>query len=483
MFNFDSPRPMGRLGVDGVVTDKEFVEKEIRKFKTSGARAEMIAGEAYFEGRHDILRKKRTAIDNSGGLIEVKNLPNNRIVDNQYRKMVIQKANYLLGRPVSFDTKDKAYAQALGEVFNMRAMRLMKTVAKAALNQGIAWIAPGYDEQGNFVLRRLNGYEVIPGWRDAGHTMLDYAIRVYEVISYSEKEERIIEKVEVYDDGGVSYFVLEGGVIKPEPPFRQPYFHMGDTPMNWTRIPMVAFKRDEGETPLIRNIKSLQDGLNAIESAFQDNMQEDSRNTIMVLVNYDGENLGEFRQNLASYGAVKLRTIDGAPGDLRTLQVEVNAENYKAILDIFKKAIIENAMGYDAKDERMGGNPNQMNIQSMYSDIDLDANDMESEFQMGMEELLWFIRAHLANSGSGDFDGADLKVIFNRDTLINEGEVIENIIRSESLLSEETLIANHPWIDDPAEELKRLKKQREDESAGVYGKAFKRTGPPEGDDE
>ena len=30
-------------------------------------------------------------------------------------------------------------------------------------------------------------------------------------------------------------------------------------------------------------------------------------------------------------------------------------------------------MGYDAKDERMGGNPNQMNIQSMYADIDLSA--------------------------------------------------------------------------------------------------------------
>ena len=60
--------------------------------------------------------------------------------------------------------------------------------------------------------------------------------------------------------------------------------------------------------------------------------------------------------------------------------------------------------------------------------------------------------------------------------------LIENIIRSESLLSEETLIANHPWISDPVEELKRLKKQRERESAGVYGRAFRRKGPPEGDD-
>ena len=39
-------------------------------------------------------------------------------------------------------------------------------------------------------------------------------------------------------------------------------------------------------------------------------------------------------------------------------------------------------MGYDAKDDRIiVGNPNQMNIQSMYSDIDLDANGIETEFQ------------------------------------------------------------------------------------------------------
>ena len=49
--------------------------------------------------------------------------------------------------------------------------------------------------------------------------------------------------------------------------------------------------------------------------------------------------------------------------------------------------MIENARGYDAKDDRLGGNPNQMNIQSMYSDIDLDANGMETEFQAAFEEL------------------------------------------------------------------------------------------------
>lgn len=47
------------------------------------------------------------------------------------------------------------------------------------------------------------------------------------------------------------------------------------------------------------------------------------------------------------------RTVIGADGDLKTLQIEVYAENYKVILAEFKKALIENAMGYDAKADRL----------------------------------------------------------------------------------------------------------------------------------
>lgn len=122
-------------------------------------------------------------------------------------------------------------------------------------------------------------------------------------------------------------------------------------------------------------------------------------------------------------------------------------------------------MGYDAKDDRLSGNPNQMNIQSMYSDIDLDANDMETELQAAFEEILWFVNAYLANSGQGDFEGEEVTVIFNRDILINESEAIANCSASVGILSDETIIGMHPWVDDPQQELERLKKQKEEEQA------------------
>lgn len=465
------------------ITDEQYIVKEINTFKISKRRNKMITGEKYYNGQHDILSRKRTVIGDKGELEEVKNLPNNKVVDNQYKKMVDQKNNYLLGQPITFRSENEQYAKQVKQILNMRFQRLIKSVGEDSLNCGIGWLFVHYDEHGEFTLKRIKPFEIIPGWKDSEHTVLDYAIRVYEVIVYEGDQEKVIEKVEVYDDTGITYFELsDGGGLTPCEPYFQNYFTITDedgseTGYNWIKIPLIPFKYNNKEIPLINNVKSLQDGLNVILSNFQNNMEEDTRNTILVLKNYDGQNLGEFRKNLAALGAVKVRTVDGADGGVDKLTIEVNADNYKAIIEIFKKAIIENAMGYDAKDDRLAGNPNQMNIQSMYSDIDLDANGMETEYQAAFEELLWFIKCHLANINAGDFDDEEMEVIFNRDIMISESEVIENCQKSNGVLSDETIIANHPWVDDPAAEMERVKKQKEESMKEIdqYNSAFQKT--------
>lgn len=476
MFDFGFTNRINRIVTQGAATrmsDIDFIEKEINSFLSSPARREMITGERYYDGKQEILQKRRTAIGKDGEVKEVPNLPNNRIVDNQYRKMVNQKKSYFLGQPPTFQCEDGYYTDILKSIFNKNFMRLLKNTGADALNCGKGWIFSHYNENGGLAFKRFKPYEILPFWGDAEHTMLDAAVRIYAVGSYEGTDRKIIFKVEVYDQNGITFFERnDSGNLVPCEPFHQSYFTVNDTnAMNWTKIPLIAFKRDDKETPVIRAVKSLQDGLNEIESRFKDAMDEDPRNTILVLVNYDGQDLGEFRENLATYGAVKVRSMDSAKGDVKTLQVEVNAENYKAILEIFKKAIIENAMGYDAKDDRLAGNPNQMNIQSMYSDIDLDTNDMETEFQAAFEQLLWFVNCHLFNTGQGNYFDVPVKVLFNRDMLINESEIINDCRNSVGLISNKTILANHPYVEDVEAELKQIKKEKQEE-AEQYGNAF-----------
>ena len=99
----------------------------------------------------------------------------------------------------------------------------------------------------------------------------------------------------------------------------------------------------------------------------------------------------------------------------------------------------------------------------MYSDIDLEANDFETEFQASFEEMIWFVANHLKNTGQGDFIKEKVEVVLNRDILVNESQAISDIRNSVGIISEETLVAQHPWVTDVQEELARIKKEKSEQ--------------------
>lgn len=462
------------------MTELQFYASELTAWETSPERKEMLDGDRYYMGEHDILRRRRTAIGPDGKLIPVENLPNNRIVDNQYAKHVDQKANYLLGQPISFDCENTAYTQEVKKVLGLRFMRTLKNAGVESLNCGISWLYPYYTKNSELAFRLFPGYEILPFWTDAAHTELDSACRLYPVEVYFGREKRIVKKVDIFKPDGVETYIFENGVLTPDSDAPKSSYITTDKgkALNWERFPLIPIKYNAKEIPLIRRGRSLQDAINLLQSDYVNNMEEDVRNTILVLKNYDGQDLGEFRRNLTTYGAIKVRSVEGKDGGVDSLEIQVNAENYKTVLDLLKKALIENLRSYDAKDDRMTGTPNQMNIQSMYCDIDLDANAMETELQAVFEDILWFVNTYLANAGKGSFENEDITVIFNRDILINETEAIENCAKSVGIISDDTIVAMHPWVDDPAAELERLKEQKEENDP--YRQAFEMTRDPEG---
>ena len=414
------------------LTLSELAERELIRFRSSRRYRDMLTGERYYEGDQDILRRRRTAIGEGGKVVELDNLPNNRIVDNIYRVLVDQKVNYLLGKPFTITCKDEECERRLQGVFNRDFFRLLRRMGEDALNCGIAWLYVYYGSDGKPRFKRFRPWEVVPLWEDSEHTRVDCALRIYQVITYRGKSESLEYRAELYTPKGVRNYRLEGTRLKALGDTK-PYYMRGNEPGDFGRIPLIPFKYNSKELPLIKSVKTLQDGLNSLLSDFHNCMEEDVRNTILVIKNYDGEDLGQFRKNLSAYGAVKVKTVDGSQGGVETLDIEVNGDNYKLITDLFKRAIIENGRGYDAKDDRMSGSPNQMNIMSMYNDIDMDANAMETEFAAALEQT-----AELIGCREADF-------VFNRSLIMNESELIDNALKSVELVGKRTALAHHPW--------------------------------------
>lgn len=444
--------------------DIAFLEKTLNEWLDSERRKDMLLGEQYYFGKHDILNRQRMVINESGGKSPVDNLPNNKLIDNQYKKLVDQKDNYALGKPMTIATSDDTYLEELNRIFDKKMAMKMRRLGKMSINGGIAWLHPYVNENGELKFAIFPSYEVCPIWTDASHSDLSGALRCYKEQVYRNGSVETIERVELHSKSGVTRYVRNGNSLvldKSNP--HSDYLQINGNPFNWDRVPLIPFRYNADETPLINNVKCLQDSLNQVLSDFQNNLEEDPRNTILVIKNYDGTDLGSFRRNLATYGAVKVQTVDGVQGGIDTLKVDVNAQNYQAILMQLKRAIVENGRGFDAKEERMDGDPNQMNIESMYTDIDLDVDAMESEFQSGLEDLKWFIDTYLKATGKGDFFDTKAEFVFNRDIFINEDAIIDNCVKSAGMISNTTIISHHPWVTDVQREMSLIEDDKQKE--------------------
>ncbi|MNC57087.1 Phage portal protein, SPP1 Gp6-like [compost metagenome] len=135
----------------------------------------------------------------------------------------------------------------------------------------------------------------------------------------------------------------------------------------------------------------------------------------------------------------------------------------------------------DTQSEDFKGDKSGQAIKFAYNDLDMDANTIETEFQASMEQLLWFVDQHLANTTGNDYSKYEVDFIFNRDVLINETEAITNAKNSVGIESMETIVANHPWTTNTQEEMERKKEEESEPVREGLDQSYGGTGgnPPE----
>lgn len=468
-------------GAQSAMTIEDIIRTEIDAWLISDERKWMQVSQRYYRGETDILARKQEVVGENGELEEVTNLANNKLVHNFVRKLVDQKVGYLLSKPLSIQTDDKAYADLLSGYFDKAALRLLQRTGKDAVSKGKGWIHVYYNEAGELSFMLIPAEEGIPFWKDAAHTELDAFVRIYEVETYIGKLKQDVTKVEFWDTNGVRRYTYDGGLVPDvEAGELDSHFSMtnGETeqPLNWERVPFICFKYNSEEQGVVELIKSLVDEYDNKKSDNSNNL-EDLPNSIYVVKNYDGTNLGEFRKNLSAYRAVKVTD----EGGVDTISLEIDTEAFKTHIEMTRKDIYEFGRGVDTQSDNFGNSPSGIALRFLYSDLDMDADYIETEFQASLEQLRWFIDTHLANSGEGDFSEKTVDFLFNRDILINETEAITNARTSVGIISDETITANHPWTTDAKDELERLKKQKEEDMKNYPG--LGEVIPPGADDE
>jgi len=432
----------------------QIVGEEIKEFKSSEQYKIMVEAEQYYRNRSDVQRKTN----------DVANRSNCKIEHPILKKLVDQKVNYLLSKPWTVDTSNKAYAEALGEIFDARFRKKIKSLGKNAIKSGIAWIQPYFDEDGKLALMLIPSTEIIPLWRDSERTKLDAFIRFYDQIVYIGTRKHTITRAEFWYPGGVKRFVtgLEGGfrfmVDKEygteENDYTESHFVVGNKAYNWEEVPIAWLRYNDEELPLCYFVKDLIDDINWQTSVTADVLRDVAK-FIYILKNYGGQDLGEFIKDLKEHLAIKV-TSDGG---VDKLQADLNIDAVMAFLDKQRRDVFDFASAVDTKDPDLG-NASGTAINFRYMDLDADCDALGTELKETFQRLKLFIDVYFQLTGKGDFTKEQFDIIFNVDMPVNETEVINNIRASEGILSKRTQIQNHPWVTDADEELARIEEER-----------------------
>lgn len=226
-------------------------------------------------------------------------------------------------------------------------------------------------------------------------------------------------------------------------------------------MPFIPFKNNQIEMPDIKFVKSLIDGydLGRSEAA---NYMDEVKNLIFVLKGYGGQNLSAFIKQLNEDRAILIDDAEDGGVDTLTPQMDITAlrEHYEQL----NRDIVESGQSVNKDLDKFGSAPSGVALKFMYSSLDLKCNLMETEFSRGFELLLYFVDLYLQISGHGYYEKIDVELVFNRDMAINEAEQIQNCSNSQGIISDETLIAHHPFVSDVEEELEALKRQKEEYS-------------------
>ena len=407
----------------------------------------------------------------------------NKVPFNYHQILTDQKAAYLFGEMVLLKSMDKAGLDTSGfdeelMTFSKDLHRILGILSVEASNAGHGWAYAYIDQDSKFKVASLDAEEIIPVYDTTIEHRLMYVIR-----HYTSGKSKIIEwyaptTMMQWKDNKLS----DAG----------PLFMTGEDAGAWDHLPFVEFNNTPRKTDDLHKYKALIDVYDKTVSLYANDI-EDMQQLIFVLVNYGGTELGEFLEDLKKYKAVNM----DASGKLETLKVEIPVEARMKLLELLDRSIWMSGQGVDPRMENMG-NLSGTALKQLYGLLELKASQMESEFRDGITKLVDLYKNYLNITKKGDYSEVEVDQIYTRSMISNELELITMAQNSKDVISDETIIANHPWVEDVAQELDRLAKQKEEnmkaaqEGFGLAGEGVKAEptepddpvkDPKEGDDE
>lgn len=385
----------------------------------------------YYDGRHDILRKQERGF----------NAPNNKIVANFPRYITNTATGFFIGQPVAYKAtvgKDREL-ETLLEIFryNDEAAHNVNLATEFSIcGEAYEIIYTDTDAQIRFC--QVPAEEMIFICDSTLEENPICAIRRYKI--YSLDGVNYDEYVDVYDDSKISRYSYDGASLRL---IDEQIHYFND-------VPVVEYLNNKERKGDFEDIISLVDAYNMAQSLTLDDLT-DFTDAFLILRNF----LGTDEEDVKKMRRDKLLLLDN-DGDASWLIKNINdtyVENVKTRLqnDIHKFSHVP-----DLSDENFAGNASGVAIKYKLIGLEQIRSRKEREFKKSLQRRIEIIANILKLQNKAAIDFRDITMSFTANIPANVLEQAQIVNQLDGLISKETLIGLLPFIDEPAQEIKRL---------------------------
>ena len=384
----------------------------------------------YYNNNNDIIHREY----NNG------NKPKNKI-SNPYASYITNTAvGYFLGKPVSYTNIENFETVKDLLVYNDEADNNI-TLAKNASVCGYGIEMMYIDEDTNVRFTSIDPSECVVVYDNTLQENIIFAIRYYDEKIVGSED--IITHIEVYDKNNITYYVKEEDSIR----------HIGQVPHYFLDVPVSVYINNDERYGDWEKTKPLIDAMDKLQSDSANDF-EMFTHAYLVISGYLMDE--ESAKDIENQNIINFTDNDGKAEYLIKNIQDSALENYKNRLDndIHRFSCVPNM-----SDEKFSNNSSGVALSYKLMSLENLVGIKEAKFKKGLLRRLELMFNFLKIKTNSEMSYMDIQPVFTRNKPFNDTEIADTMQKLTGILSEETILALSPYVDDVSSEIERKKKE------------------------
>lgn len=409
----------------------EIAGKIIRKFKTS-ALTQLSFSRGYYEGTGQAIMRR---------VQEDTSRPCNRIVKNYCATIVDNFNGYLTGNPISYSAQDiNQNIERLQEV--LESNDVANTDAeflRMALIYGVAYELCYVNEDTELKFKTVSPETTIPVYSDDLDEKLLYVITFSVIANWQDEFQPTKYRVCIYDNENIYTYIAANdfnsfSLLEQEPH----YFH---------QVPFTIFNLNADNKSIFERIISLQDAYNSLLSDEVNDFQA-FVDAYMVM-----KNLNADEEELAEMKRTRTILIDG-DSDVSYLTKNISDTQIENMLNNINSSIhtVSNSPDFSSEEFNSGVSSGTALAFKLVGFNNI-ASNIQNQMLKALQHRITLLNTVLQLV---DTDTCQVDIDFTHNLPTNIADIVNMINALRGLVSDSTLLAQVPFIDNVDAELAKI---------------------------